>query len=61
MLEIIIYGIYFIKHDFFRFIHVNNFILSQLRPIPTTYAIPLRRLANNMIYCATKIQAKTKI
>ena len=31
-----LYGIYFIKHYFFRIIHVNNFILCQLRPAPTT-------------------------
>ena len=36
MLKIMFYEIYFIKHYFFRFIRVNNFILSHLRPTPTT-------------------------
>ena len=38
MLLIMFYEIYFIKQYFFRFINVNNFILSQLRPPPTTSA-----------------------
>ena len=36
MVLIMFYEIYFIKHYFFRIIHVNNFILSQFRPAPTT-------------------------
>ena len=36
MLSIMFYEIYFIKHYFFRCIHVNNFIMSQLRPTPAT-------------------------
>ena len=36
-----LYEIYFIKYYFFHCIHVNNFILSQLRSAPTTIEIRL--------------------
>ena len=44
---LIFYEIYFIKYYFFRIIHVNNFILSQLRPTPTTYVNIITDKAQN--------------
>ena len=42
--------IYFIKHYFFRIIHVNNFILSHLRPTPAAEVVCLSQLITRTVY-----------